>query len=114
MTNTVAKFQEFALPRQQNVKRIVFVGLSILAVSVSMYVYLVGKIVFDVVGRRTAEASIRKDQSMMSELAVDYYKQVKSIDIADAASVGLVVSHDTLYASRTAVAVKTVGMVSAR
>lgn len=113
MTNTVAKIQEFALPKQSNVKRIVLVGLGVLAVSISMYVYLVGKIVFDVVGRRTAEASIKKSQSSISELAVEYYKGVKTIDISDAGSLGLVVSHDTLYASRTASPV-IVGMVSAR
>jgi hypothetical protein len=114
MKNTVAQFQEFALPRQSNVKRIVFCGLAILAISVSMYIYFVGKIVFDVVGRRTAEASIRKNQSLISGLAVQYYDQVKTIDIAQAASVGLTVSHDTLYASRGPVAVKTAGLVSVR
>lgn len=110
MKNTVAQFQEFALPRQSNVKRIVWVGFAVLAVSVSLYVYFVGKIVFDVVGRRTAEASIRTSQSKISELAVVYYKQVKSLDISQAASAGLSLSHDTLYASRTAPA--TVGMVT--
>ena len=47
---TAAKIQDFALPKEHNVKTIVLVGLSLLAVMVSMYVYFVGKIVFDVVG----------------------------------------------------------------
>ena len=113
MKNKVLQFQEFAMPRQQNVTRVVWCGLAILALSVSMYVYLVGKIVFDVVGRRTAEASIRKSQSAISGLAVNYFKELKTLDIGSAASVGLAVSHDTLYASRTAsTAAKTVGMLT--
>lgn len=108
----VEKIQEFALPKQENVKRIVYIGLSVLALSVSMYVYLVGKIVFDVVGRRTAEASIKASQSEISGLAVDYYKQVKSIDISQAGSVGLALSHDTLYASRSDTSSATLGMAA--
>lgn len=110
MKNTVAQFQEFALPRQGNVKTIVLAGLAVLAVSISMYVYFVGKIVFDVVGRRTAEASIRSSQSQISQLSVKYYQQVKNLDISQASSVGLSLSHNTLYASRTDTT-ETVGML---
>ena len=100
--NTVAKIQELALPAQSNVKRIVLFGMGILAVSVSMYVYLVGKIVFDVVAERSADSSIRTSQSAISSLEVDYYGKIKTITLADAGSLGLSESHDTLYATRTA------------
>lgn len=110
MKNKVTQIQDFALPKQSNAKRIVLSGLAVLALFVSMYMYFVGKIVFDVVGRRTAEASIKASQSSISSLAANYLNGIKSLDIAQANSVGLAVSHDTLYASRTSVA-KTVGMV---
>ena len=98
---TVAKIQEFALPKQQHVKRIVYAGLCVLALSVSMYVYFVGKIVFDVVGRRTAEASILASQSNASELATNYFNAIKGLDVAQAQSMGLAVSNNTLYATRS-------------
>ncbi len=93
--------QEFALPKTENVKRIVYAGLCILAVSVSMYVYFVGKIVFDVVHRRTAEASIRASQSSASALAASYFSEIKGLDITQAQALGLAVSNDTLYATRS-------------
>ncbi len=97
---TVAKIQEFALPKQRNVKRIVYAGLCVLALAVSMYVYFVGKIVFDVVGRRTAEASIRTAQSSASGLAASYFFEIKNLDVTQAESMGLAVSNHTLYAAR--------------
>jgi|GEM_PF-864154 len=109
---TAGKIQEFALPKERNVKRIVSIGLCILALSVSMYVYFVGKIVFDVVGRRTAEASIRDSQSKTSALEVAYFNQIKSFTIDSAQSLGMSESHNTLYATRPTDAVKTVGMLS--
>ncbi len=75
-------------------------GFSILALSVSMYVYFVGKIVFDVVAERSADSSIRIAQSAISSLEVDYYSKIKTITLADASGLGLSESHDTLYASR--------------
>lgn len=112
MKNTVAQFQEFALPQQTNVKRIVWVGLSVLLCLVSLYVYFVGKIVFDVVGRRTAEASIRSSQSAISSASADYFNHLKTLTLAQAGSVGLTASKDTLYASRTVASGKTVGMLT--
>lgn len=97
---TIAHIQEFALPQERNVKKIVYAGLAVLAVMVSMYVYFVGKIVFDVVGRRTAEASIRTLQSSISGHSMAYLEQVKSLDLSAAAAAGLAESTDTLYASR--------------
>lgn len=100
MKNTVSQLQSMALPKQSNVKLIVHTGIVILALAVSMYVYFVGKIVFDVVGRRTAEASINASQSSISTLAVSYLNHLKTLDIPQATTLGLMVSHDTLYASR--------------
>ena len=98
---TVAKIQEFALPKEKNVKGIVYAGLAILALSVSMYVYFVGKIVFDVVGRRTAEASIRASQSDISANASKYFASIKGLDISQAAALGLAVSNNAQYATRS-------------
>ena len=105
----MTKIQALANPKQSNIRMIVLVGLSVLALVVSMYVYFVGRIVFDVVGRRTAEASIKSYKSSISSLAVNYLDKVKSLDITQAAAVGLTESRDTLYASRPAAAA-TVGM----
>ncbi len=111
--NTAYKIQEFALPKQQYVKRIVYFGLALLAVSVSMYVYFVGKIVFDVVGRRTAEASIRTSQSEISANSSEYFAKMKEVDIAQATGLGLAVSNNTLYATRTLASIKTASVAMA-
>ena len=107
----MTQFQEFALPKQNNVRFIVLAGLSTLALFVSMYVFMVGKIVFDVVAQRTANTSIRSAQSAISSLEVDYYGKIKTVTLAEAGNVGLFESKDTLYASRTDASAKTVGMV---
>jgi len=111
MKNKITQFQELALKTEGNVKRTVVAALCILAVLVSMYVYFVGKIVFDVVGRRTAETSIRGAQSSISSLEVAYFNQLKTLDLAAATSIGLTETHAALYASR-AVLSKTVGMAN--
>ena len=108
---TAARIQDFALPKEQNVKTIVLAGLAVLAVMVSMYVYFVGKIVFDVVGRKTAESSIRTLQSSISTDSMAYFQSMKSLDLASAASLGLTPSSDTLYASRPSDTDTAVGMV---
>ena len=111
--NTAYKIQEFALPKQQYVKRIVYLGLAVLALSVSMYVYFVGKIVFDVVGRRTAEASIRASQSEISANSTKYFAKMKEVDVAQASGLGLAVSNDTLYATRALASIKTASVAMA-
>ena len=108
---TVARIQDFALPKEQNVKTIVLAGLAILALLVSMYVYFVGKIVFDVVGRRTAEASIRTLQSSIGANSLAYFQQMNTLDLATATSEGFAQSTDTLYASRPADTDTALGMV---
>lgn len=100
---TIAHIQEFALPRERNVKKIVFAGLAVLSVMVAMYVYFVGKIVFDVVGRRTAEASIRTLQSSISGHSMAYLQEIKGLDLSAAAAAGLAESTDTLFANRQTV-----------
>ncbi len=100
MTTAIMKFQNMALPKRENTKKVVFSGVLILSVLVGTYVYFVGKIVFDVVGRRQAEATIRSTQSKVGMLESKYLATLQSLDINSLASVGLSESHDTLYASR--------------
>lgn len=100
MKTAVATFESFALPRQSHVKQIVYVGLSILALSVSCYVYFVGKIVFDVVARRSAEVAIRKEEGAINTLESSYLQQLRSLDLAEAGTLGLTESHSILYAHR--------------
>ena len=75
-------------------------SFSVLVLFVSLYVYFVGKIVFDVVAERTANVSIRSSQSAISSLEVDYYNKIKTVTLADAGTIGLFESKNTLYASR--------------
>ena len=91
------------------IKNIVIVGLCMLAVIVSMYMYFVGKIVFDVVARRQAETSIKLAQSSVGNLQVAYLAQLDNLDLASAAASGLVESKDTMYATRDTA--PTVGML---
>lgn len=103
--------QTITNPKDAHVRRIVFAGLCVLALTVSMYVFFVGRIVFDVVARRSAEASIRSQESTVSALASQYLAQMRSLDLAQAGTLGLSQSKNTLYASRTTVG--TIGTVYA-
>lgn len=109
MNTALHKFETFALPKASSAKRMVIAGLSILAILVSMYMYFVGKIVFDVVARRHAESSIRATQSTVSSLEMAYFKELRTLDLDRAASIGLIESKGTLYANR---GTATVGMVA--
>lgn len=100
MQTKIEQLQTLAFPNQNRIRAVVLVGLAILALFVSMYVYVVGKIVFDVVAQRGAESSIRSSQSAISSLEVDYYAKIKTVTLADAGSVGLSESRDTIYVSR--------------
>ncbi len=103
--------QRFANPKAENVKKVVLVGFSILALMVGMYVYFVGKIVFDVVGRKTAQASILNLQSSLASNSTSYFQSMKGLDLASAANLGLTPSDDTQYASRPSDGDTAVGMV---
>ena len=98
------------MPKEQHLKNVVVAGILILSVLVSMYVYFVGKIVFDVVARRQAESQIKLAQSEVGKLQVAYLSGLSTVDIASASASGLLESKDTLYASRIASS-PTVGMV---
>lgn len=110
MNTTLSKMQAVALP-STNVKPVVLAGLAVLAVLTSMYVYFVGKIVFDVVARRAAESTVAKAQSSVGALQVAYFNQTRTLNMDDAASVGLSESHNTLYAMRATGTARTVGML---
>ncbi len=101
MQTKIEQFQTFAFPNQDRVRTVVLAGIAVLALFVSMYVYVVGKIVFDVVAQRGAESSIRASQSAISSLEADYYVKIQSVTLADAGQVGLSESRDTLFASRS-------------
>ncbi len=96
--------------QEQYTKKIVIVGICLLSIFLSMYMYFVGKIVFDVVARRQAENEIKLAQSEVGGLQVAYLGQLGSVDIANASLSGLSESKDTLYASRI-VSNPTVGML---
>ena len=98
------------MPKTEYTKQIVIAGLAMLAVMFSMYMYFVGKIVFDVVARRQAETQIKLAQSAVGDLQVAYLGQLSNLDLTQVAQSGLSESHDTLYATRD-VSAATVGML---
>lgn len=100
MQNTMTQFKEFALPKETNVKAIVLAGLAVLTIFLTLYVYFVGKIVFDVVAQRSSESSISASQSAISALDAKYYSMIQTVTLADASTIGLFESRDTVYASR--------------
>ncbi len=112
MKNPINYIQTKALKDPQQIRTVVFAGLATLALFVSMYVFFVGRIVFDVVARRNAEALIQKTQSQISGMQVAYLGQMRNMDISQAQIIGLAESKDTLYASRPSTAASTVGMVN--
>ncbi len=89
-----------ALPKRENTRKVVVTGAIIVAILSCTYVYFVGKIVFDVVGRKTAEKDTRSIQSSVGILEAKYFAQLQSLDLTSLAEVGLQESHDTLYATR--------------
>lgn len=100
MQNKLTQFQSLTHPGTAHVRTIVMSGICVLSLFVSMYVYFVGKIVFDVVAQRTAESSIKASQSEISALDGEYYNKIKTVTLADASVLGLSESKDILYASR--------------
>lgn len=100
MNTAINKIESFALPKASNVRPVVLASLGILAVLVATYMYFVGKIVFDVVARRHAEASIRSTKSSVSSLEASYFEEMKGLDLDRAVALGLSESHNALYASR--------------
>ena len=112
MKNTFNPIQTPVLNKESNVRTIVLAGFAILAVLVALYVYFVGKIVFDVVARRSNESVIQKKQSEISAMQVAYLNDMRGLDLSQATTIGLAESHDTLYASRPSAASQTVGMLN--
>lgn len=100
MKNTAHRIQDLALPKQSHARRIVLVGLCMLGLFVAAYVYFVGKIVFDVVGRRAAEGRSERMASSISSLQARYFSELKSLDLAQAESIGLHEASHALYAVR--------------
>jgi len=96
--------------QEQYIKNIVIVGFATLALMGSMYMYFVGKIVFDVVARRHAESSIKLTQSSVGSLQVAYLAQLNNLDISSIAANGLAESKDVMYATRDSGS-PTVGML---
>ena len=105
ITNIIAISKE-----EQYTKNIVIVGIFLLSIMAGMYMYFVGKIVFDVVARRQTESEIKLVQSSVGKLQVAYLNQLSSVDIANANLNGLSESKDVLYASRLS-DTPTVGML---
>jgi hypothetical protein len=109
MKNTITNIIKIS-QEEQYIKNIVIAGIFILSTFVGMYMYFVGKIVFDVVARRQAETEIKLAQSSVGKLQVAYLNQLNSVDIASASQIGLYESKDVLYASRISQS-PTVGML---
>ncbi len=83
-----------------HVKTVVLMGLAVLALLVSLYIYFVGKIVFDVVARKGAEVAIRNTASDVSAMQTQYFTQIRSLDLAEAQNFGLTKSANVEYAVR--------------
>ncbi len=108
MKNTITNI--ITSPKEEYTKNIVIGSIFLLSVFAGLYMYFVGKIVFDVVARRQAESEIKLVQSSVGKLQVAYLNQLSSVDIANANLSGLSESKDTLYASRISES-PTVGML---
>ena len=77
-----------------------FVGL-LIALSV-VYVYLIGSITFNVLARKSLEATSRTTGSRVSELELQYLASTNNIDKAYALSKGFVDTNQNIFATRTA------------
>lgn len=109
---TTAHIQSIVTPKQSTLRTMILLASSTLVLFSALYVFFVGKIVFDIVGRRVAEAEMQTTSSAVSTLEATYYNQLKSLDLARAETDGLTESHDTLYASRAVAS--TVGFANVR
>lgn len=101
--------QTLIASHDEHVKRVIYTILFLIAICASLYVYFVGKIVFDVVARRSAESIVRKESTQVATLEASYYDQLRHLDLASAGDYGLVESRAVLYANRTTTGV---GMVT--
>ncbi len=104
--------QTLIASHDEHIRRVVYTALCIIALFASLYVYFVGKIVFDVVDRRTAESIVKKEGTHVAMLEASYYQELRHLDLASAGDYGFSESHSVLYASRSGGEADTVGMAT--
>lgn len=87
--------------KNRNTQRIIFnVLLSCLITLSVVYIYLIGSITFNVLARKSLEATVRTLGSEVSELELSYLNSTNKIDKGYAISLGFVDVKDNIFASR--------------
>lgn len=110
MKTITATITQMSLPKTEQIRKVVMFGFCVLGITVGLYVYFVGSIVFDVVARRSAEALVLKEGAQVAQLEATYFEKTKAFDLAYAKSLGFKESTSTLYAKRDVS--RTVGMLT--
>ena len=79
--------------------KFVFKGLLGLSVAMSLiYIFFIGKIVFNIVDRKNIETEMRDISSSVSSLQVEYFNLNNKIDLAYAKSIGFSESSSVVFA----------------
>jgi hypothetical protein len=100
MQKHTQKIHTLVAPVQHHAHAVVRAGLWTLGALAFVYVYFVGLTVFDAVGNRATLSSIRKEESAISSLETSYLARIRTLDVADAAALGMHETHSVAYATR--------------
>ena len=84
-------------------RKLVLIASGAIFVTLSLYVFFVGRTVFNIVERKTAESQMRFLSSNINTLQVEYMSLTKNIDLTFANSLGFKESDNTFFAHRQAV-----------
>jgi hypothetical protein len=86
-------------------KQIFRVLIALLVILSASYIYFIGSITFNIIARRTLEATMRENSSRVSGMEVEYLTLSNKIDIPSGLARGFVETQ-ALFASRSGAAAR--------
>lgn len=99
---TTAKTITYNIAQNIDTQKILFrIILMSLVALLTVYLYLIGSITFNVVARKSLENTVKSLNTNVNELDLAYLNGVNKIDKEYALSLGFVDTHQNIFASRS-------------
>ena len=99
---TTAKTITYNIAQNIDTQKILFrIILMSLVALLTVYLYLIGSITFNVVARKSLENTVKSLSTNVNELDLAYLNGVNKIDKEYALSLGFVDTHQNIFASRS-------------
>jgi hypothetical protein len=81
-------------------KKMFLAASGALMITLSLYVFFVGKTIVNIIHRKAAESEVRSLSAQVSNLEIQYISLAKNIDLDMAKTLGFSESKDTYFAAR--------------